>query len=230
MSDEQNIKLAVDAVVFGYMEGELYLLLIKRKYGYNKDSWALPGGFVENGETLEQAVKRELIEETGVKANYLEQLYTFGEVERDHRRRVVSVAYIGLVNPQLFELEADTDASEAQWFLIRELPSLAFDHDHIAQSGLKRLRAKLSYEPIGFELLNSKFPFSDLEQLYQGILGKHIDRRNFRKKLLSFGFIEETEEYATHSGSGRPGKLFEFNEQKYSELKANGIHFEIKLA
>ncbi|CAM1355589.1 NUDIX domain-containing protein [Tenacibaculum halocynthiae] len=229
MKIPQNIKVAVDAVVFGYEQKELSVLLIKRGVQPFKGSWALPGGLVLENESLEDAVQRELAEETGVTIDYLEQLYTFGKPGRDPRNRVVSVTYFGLVSPNNFKISADTDADEAQWFSISKLPELAFDHDTILKTALRRLQNKINYQPIGFELLNNEFPFSDLENLYQTILNRKIDRRNFRKKILSFGILTETDKIHQPS-SGRPAKLFKFNDEKYKELEENGFHFEIKFA
>lgn len=229
MEISQNIKVAVDAVVFGYADNQLQILLIQQKFGEEKDKWALPGGFVKDNETLSSAVERELAEETGVKANYLEQLYTFGALERDKRRRIISIAYLALINPQNYLLKASTDAKDARWYNIKEIPNLAFDHHEIVEMGLKRLRSKINYQPIGFELLNREFPFSDIENLYQTILDQKIDRRNFRKKLLSFGFIIETDKIHKPA-NGRPGKLFKFNYKKYRELEEKGMYFEIKFA
>lgn len=229
MKIHQNIKVAVDAVVFGYSDNKLKILLIQQKFGSTTNKWALPGGFVKDTETLEQAVIRELNEETGIKANYLEQLYTFGAINRDERARVITISYIALINPKNYSLKADTDAKDAKWFDINDIPKLAFDHKDIITKGLERLKAKINYQPLGFELLNSKFPFSDLENLYQTILSKKIDRRNFRKKLLSFEILQETTEFK-NIGSGRPAKLYKFNSKKYRELEQNGFHFEIKFA
>ena len=229
MKITQNIKVAVDAVVFGYYNNKLKILLIQQKFGSSANKWALPGGFVKDNETLEHAVIRELYEETGVKTNYLEQLYTFGEINRDERARIITIAYIALINPKNYSLKADTDAKDAKWFDVKNIPALAFDHKDIITTGLERLKAKINYQPIGFELLNSKFPFSDLENLYQTILDKKIDRRNFRKKLLSFGILQETNEIQKKE-SGRPAKLFKFNKQKYREIQKKGFHFEIKFA
>lgn len=228
MKIEQDIKLAVDPVVFGYQNNQLFILLVKQKFGPLKGQWVLPGGFVKNGEGLQQAVERELIEETGLSVSYLEQLYTFGDqVKRDPRMRVVSVAYLTLVNPNNFALKAGSDAEEAQWFDVRDLPSVGYDHDEIIQVGLQRLKGKLTYEPIGFDLLDKEFPFSDLENLYRTILGKEIDRRNFRKKMLSFDLLKETNK-VKKEGSGRPAKLFTFNKQKYNKIAKDGFVFEIK--
>ncbi|MDC8004327.1 NUDIX domain-containing protein [Aureisphaera galaxeae] len=223
---KQSIKLTVDAVVFGYEEGEISVLLIERKYDPHQGAWAIPGGFVLEGESLEDAVERELREETGVRINYLEQLYTFGAPERDPRGRVVTVAYFGLVRPTAFQLKASTDAKEAQWFNIKELPDLAFDHDYILTAAIKRLQGKITYEPIGFELLDQKFPFSDLEKLYTTLLGRPIDRRNFRKKIKGLYILDELPEKVS-KGSGRPAHLFQFNKERYFKLKKEGIIFEI---
>ncbi|RLK06840.1 NUDIX domain-containing protein [Tenacibaculum discolor] len=229
MKISQNIKVAVDAVVFGYQQKELSVLLIKRGIEPFKGAWALPGGLVLENESLEHAVERELLEETGVTIDYLEQLYTFGTPKRDPRNRVISVTYFGLVSPNHFKISANTDAAEVQWFPIHELPKLAFDHNLILTIALQRLQNKINYQPIGFELLKKEFPFSDLENLYQTILDQKIDRRNFRKKIMSFGILTETDKIHQPS-SGRPAKLFKFNAKKYKELEKKGFHFEIKFA
>ncbi|WP_405266247.1 NUDIX hydrolase [Cellulophaga sp. Ld12] len=222
----QSIQLSVDAVVFGYESGTISVLLIKRKYEPFKGKWAIPGGFVLEEESLEEAVARELKEETGIAINYLEQLYTFGQPKRDPRSRVVSVAYFGLIKPSAFKILAATDAEEVQWFKITELPSLSFDHEAILQMAITRLQGKITYEPIGFELLDTKFPFSDLEKLYTTLLGRAIDRRNFRKKMLSLNILDELDEKVS-KGSGRPANLFKFNDKRYFKLKKEGIIFEI---
>lgn len=223
---QQSIRLSVDAVVFGYESGTISVLLIKRKYEPFKGKWAIPGGFVSENESLEEAVERELKEETGIEINYLEQLYTFGNPKRDPRSRVVSVAYFGLIKPSAFKIFASTDAEEVQWFKITELPKLSFDHDEILKLAITRLQGKITYEPIGFELLDNKFPFSDLEKLYTTLLGREIDRRNFRKKLLSLNILDELNEKVS-KGSGRPANLFKFNNKRYFKLKKEGIVFEI---
>jgi 8-oxo-dGTP diphosphatase len=230
MDLDQNIQVAVDAIVFGYAENKLSVLLIKQKFGAMKHQWVLVGGFVKNDESLFSAVKRELKEEAGIEVNFLEQLFTFGDnIHRDPRSRVISVAYFALVNPDQFQVKADTDAEDAQWFPIDELPDLGYDHDEIVKVAVERLKAKLTYQPIGFDLLPAEFLFSDLENLYTTILNREIDRRNFRKKILSFGFVEETDKFGAKK-SGRPAKLFRFNPVKYQELITNGIHFEINFA
>jgi 8-oxo-dGTP diphosphatase len=230
MSENQNIRVAVDAIVFGYQNNQLYVLLIQQKFGTEKSYWALPGGLVKNDESLQDAVKRELKEETNITVNYFEQLFTFGDdVFRDPRNRVISVAYFALVDAEKLKVIADTDAEKAQWFKIDEIPPLAFDHTIILGKAIKRLKAKLIYEPIGFDLLPKEFLFSELENLYCTILEKEIDRRNFRKKILSFEIIEETDRFSPVK-SGRPAKLFRFKKEKYNALLEKGFHFEIKFA
>lgn len=223
---KQSIKLSVDAVVFGYEEGVISVLLIKRKYAPFKGKWAIPGGFVLNNESLEEAVERELHEETGIKINYLEQLYTFGNPSRDPRGRIVTIAYFGLVRPNTFKIFASTDAEQVQWFNIKELPALSFDHKKILDTAVKRLQGKITYEPIGFELLDDKFPFSDLEKLYNTLLNREVDRRNFRKKIVGLNILDELDEKVS-KGSGRPANLFQFNQKRYFQLKKEGIIFDI---
>lgn len=221
------MKLAVDAVVFGYGPSpKVSVLLVKRKYDPFKNHWAIPGGFVEEEEGLEEAVYRELEEETGIKLNYLEQLYSFGNPKRDPRERIVSIAYFGLVRPDAYNVVAATDAKEAEWHSIDHLPELAFDHDTILETAIRRLRSKITYEPIGFELLDETFPFSDLENLYTSLLGREIDRRNFRKKILSLGMLDELE-IKVKKGAGRPANLFQFNKERYFQLKNDGFVFEL---
>lgn len=216
-------------MVFGYDPQEgVSVLLISRKVEPFKNQWALPGGLVLDDEPLEHAVRRELEEETGIDVHYLEQLYTFGTPERDPRNRVVTVAYFGLVRPKDFQLSAQTDAEAAAWFNIKKLPRLAFDHKLILDTAIKRLRGKLAYEPVGFELLNKKFPFSDLEKLYQILLDRDLDRRNFKKKIMAYGFLEELEEQV-QGKAGRPARLYQFNKKKYFELQERGFNFDFFL-
>jgi 8-oxo-dGTP diphosphatase len=230
MIEKQNIKIAVDAIVFGYQNNQLFVLLIQQKFGTETSYWALPGGLVQNQESLHDAVTRELKEETNVEVNYLEQLFTFGDnINRDPRNRVISVAYFALVDSSKLEIRADSDAEIVQWFAVDKIPNLAFDHNSMIENAINRLKSKLSYQPIGFDLLPKKFLFSDLENLYCTILGKEIDRRNFRKKMLSFGIIEETNQFSPIR-TGRPAKLFQFNNIKYQAFLSEGFHFEIKFA
>ncbi|HEY9666431.1 MAG TPA: NUDIX domain-containing protein [Coleofasciculaceae cyanobacterium] len=227
--------LTVDCVVFALDEDDvLKVMLIQRNLPPFKGQWALPGGFVHVDESLEAAARRELQEETGIANVFLEQLYTFGEVERDPRDseallqadRVVTVAYYALVNLWDYRIEAATDASDAAWFPITQLPSLAFDHDKILQVALNQLKFKVRYEPIGFELLPKKFTLSQLQKLYETVLSQTLDKRNFRKKILKMDLLlalDETQKDVSH----RAARYYQFDEQKYLNLKAKGFNFEI---
>lgn len=229
MKRTQNISLTVDTLVFGFTkETGLSLLLIKRKNPPFKSKWAIPGGFVDEKESLEAAAERELKEEAGIKADYLEQLYTFGKPNRDPRGHTVSVAYLAITRPsKVGKIKAGSDATEAKWFSVKDLPILAFDHKSIVNLAIERIRGKLSYQPIAFEFLENKFAFSELENLYSTLLEIHIDRRNFKKKVLKTGVLEELDEKVPHSGAGRPGNLFQYNKNAYDRLKADGLKFEL---
>lgn len=218
--------LTVDCVVFGFDEGELKVLLIKRGLAPYKGKWALPGGFVRVEETVDEAARRELEEETGLKGVFLEQLYTFGTVNRDPRERVVSVAYYALVPLAEHPPTGATDASDAAWFPAAKPPALAFDHAEILAIGLERLRGKVRYEPIGFELLPEKFTLSQLQHLYEAVLQTEFDKRNFRKKILSMELLIPLDEQS-RTGAHRPAQLFRFNDKKYAALKKRGFHFEL---
>ncbi|NJK99843.1 MAG: NUDIX hydrolase [Spirulinaceae cyanobacterium SM2_1_0] len=219
--------LTVDCVVFGLdARTVLQVLLIRRRLPPFRGEWALPGGFVRQGETLEAAARRELGEETGVRDIFLEQLYTFSALDRDPRDRVVTVAYYALVNLTEHPIAATTDADAAQWFPCDALPKLAFDHAQIFATALKRLQGKLRYEPVGFELLPEKFPLSQLQRLYETVLNQVLDKRNFRKKLLKMGLLIELDERQT-GVAHRAARLYKFDKQKYEHLKQKGFNFEL---
>jgi 8-oxo-dGTP diphosphatase len=217
--------LTVDCVVFGFDEGEMKVLLIERGLEPFKGRWALPGGFVRVDETLDEAARRELVEETGLKNVFFEQLYTFGEVERDPRERVVSIAYYALVKLSEHAAKAATDAANARWFPVSKVPKLAFGHANIVQTAVERLKGKVRYQPIGFELLPPKFTLSQLQHLYEAVLGTELDKRNFRKKLLSFGLLVPLKE--SQMGRHRPAQLFRFDAEKYERLQKRGFNFEV---
>jgi 8-oxo-dGTP diphosphatase len=217
--------LTVDCIIFGLDDRELKVLLIQRKHPPFAGKWALPGGFVDMGEDLMTAALRELEEETGVKDVFIEQLYTFGAPNRDPRGRVVSVAYYALVNLREHPAQAASDAEQADWFNINELPPLAFDHDHIMEVAIKRLHGKLVYQPIGFELLPQKFTLTELQHLYETVLGVKINKRNFRTKILKMDILEQCERQ--QGVAHRPAFLYQFNEKKYNEFLEKGFVFEI---
>jgi ADP-ribose pyrophosphatase YjhB (NUDIX family) len=218
--------LTVDCVVFGFDEGDLKVLLIERALAPFKGKWALPGGFVGMDETLDEAARRELQDETGIKELYLEQLYAFGDVDRDPRERVISVAYYALVKLGDYRVKAATDAKDAAWFPVSDVPALAFDHDKILEVALARLKAKVRYQPIGFELLPPKFTLSQLQHLYEVVLARPLDKRNFRKKIHAMSLLiqlDATEREVAH----RAARFYRFDEQKYQQLKDEGFNFEL---
>lgn len=218
--------LTVDCVVFGLDEDELKVMLIQRALPPFEGKWALPGGFVRVNETLEEAARRELEEETGLSKIFLEQLYTFGAVARDPRERVVSVAYYALVNLSEHKVQAASDARDAAWFGVHDVPSLAFDHADILQMALERLRGKLRYQPIGFELLAKKFTLSQLQHLYELVLERELDKRNFRKRVLAMDLLIELDE-VEQDVAHRAARLYRFDERKYRRLAKQGFNFEL---
>ena len=213
-----------DSVIFGYDGKELKVLLIQRKDNPFKDQWAIPGGFCNQHETSQQTAQRELQEETGVNHGYMEQLGTWDTPGRDPRGWVATVAYFALVNLNHHNPKTADDAKATDWFPINKLPEkLAFDHKDILKTAIRRLRAKITYAPVGFELLPPKFTLSQLQALYETILGISIDKRNFRKKMLSLNFLVPLEEKSS-SESGRPAQLFRFDKKRYS--KPTKFHLE----
>jgi 8-oxo-dGTP diphosphatase len=219
--------MTVDAVIFGVDDKGLKILLIRRRDEPFKDYWALPGGFldVDRDDNADDAVARELREETSLTDLYLEQLYTFSQKGRDPRERVVTVAYFGLVRPEALKPVAGDDAKEVKWFSVKRLPKLAFDHKEIVRTGLERLRAKVRYQPVGFELLPEEFTMSQLQHLYECLLGRSLDKRNFRKKIQATGVVAETEYVLP--GKGRPATLYRFNAEEYRRKVQAGFNFEV---
>ncbi len=218
--------VTVDGVVFGYDDADLKVLLIQRAQAPFEGKWALPGGFVEMDEGLDVAVRRELEEETGITRLYLEQLYTFGEPKRDPRERVISVAYYALVKLADHAVRAASDARNVAWFPVADLPALAFDHEDIVEMALKRLKGKVRYEPVGFELLPERFPLSELQHLYETLLEQPLDKRNFRKKILGMGLLADTGDIQ-QDVAHRAARLYRFDQTAYRRLKKAGFNFEI---
>ena len=219
--------LTVDCVVFGLDETDLKVLLIQRKLAPFQHAWALPGGFVRVDETIDAAARRELQEEAGVTDVYLEQLYTFGDpLDRDPRERVVTVAYYALAKLSDHRIRAATDAMGVGWFSLDDLPKLAFDHDSILQLAHERLRGKVRYAPIGFELLPPRFSLTQLQRLYEMILGSELDKRNFRKKILAMDLLVETDE-VEQGVRHRAARLYRFDRRKYERLLKQGFELSI---
>jgi ADP-ribose pyrophosphatase YjhB (NUDIX family) len=201
--------VTVDIVLFTIRERALHVLLIRRLARPFEGRYALPGGFVVDGESVDEAAARELREETGVANVYLEQLYTFGDPRRDPRGRVITVAYYALA-PHTQALHAGTDAADAAWLPVAELPALAFDHARIVECAVQRIRGKLDYTSVGFELLGRKFTLSELQLVHEAILGQMLDKRNFRRKILQKGIVKPLKEW--RSAGRKPAQLFEFRD------------------
>ena len=216
--------ITVDCVVFGLDENDLKVLLIQRKLHPFQHGWALPGGFVRIDETLDDAARRELEEEAGVRDVYLEQLYTFGALDRDPRERVVTVAYYALAKLSDHRIRAATDAMGVGWFGLDDLPKLAFDHGDIVQRAHDRLRGKVRYAPVGFELLPGRFSLTQLQRLYEIILGTGLDKRNFRKKIIAMDLLVETDE-VEQGVRHRAARLYRFDRRKYDRLTKQGFEF-----
>lgn len=208
--------VTTDCVVFGFDGTGLSVLLIKRGIEPFIDHWALPGGFIHIDETAEEGAYRELREETGIEEIYVEQLQAFTKVDRDPRERVITIAFTAFVRQQDYGyIKGGDDAKEAKWFSINDLPLLAFDHKEILDTALERLRSKIKLEPIAFHLLNETFTMTQVQSIYEAVLGQKYDRRNFHKKMTTLGYIIPTGE--KHTAYGRPGSLYTFDEEKYKE-------------
>jgi 8-oxo-dGTP diphosphatase len=218
--------VTVDCVVFGYDGEQLSVLLLNRKEAPFANQWTLLGGFLQLEETFEEATERILSHKAGLTGLYLEQLYTFGGLDRDPRGRVLSVSYYALVNPRQFELVVGQMANDLRWCSIDDLPVLGFDHNHIIEIARGRLAAKVTYQPVGFELLNEQFTMTELQDLYERILGEVLDRRNFYKKMMASGILKSTGERRTGLKS-RPAELFMFDKLLYNQLVKEGFQFKI---
>lgn len=218
--------VTTDCVIFGFDENGLKVLLIERAIEPFIGKWALPGGFVDIEETADECAKRILQKETNLEDIFMEQLYTFSDVERDPRFRVISISYYALVKLTDYTAQAGRDESNIKWFALDEVPELAFDHIRIIEKALERLKGKIKYQPIGFELLPEKFTLPDLRHLYEIILQTELDDRNFRKKLLSFNLLVDTGEMQRGARNRAP-KLYSFDKERYEQLTRNGFYFEI---
>jgi ADP-ribose pyrophosphatase YjhB (NUDIX family) len=217
--------LSIDCLIFGFQESQLKVLLVKHAEGIIKDQWALPGGFVAYDEDIDAAATRLLHDLTGVEKLYLEQLKAFGNVDRYPTKRVITIAYFALARPEKYELIPGYTASDAQWFRIKELPTLPYDHKDIHMFGRKNLKRKLKYEPIGFNLLPKKFTLLQLQELYEAILEVSLDKPNFRRKIMKMGLLlpcDEKQKGVSH----RAAALYRFDQKIYNQLKQDGFIFE----
>lgn len=215
--------VTTDCVIFGFDGTKLQVLLVERGIEPYKGCWAFPGGFLKMDESAEEGAKRELLEETGMVANYIEQFHTFSNPNRDPRERVITIAFYALCKIQ--EVKGGDDAAKAKWFGFDEIPQLAFDHDRILRYAIKELHEKIHFNPIGFELLPEKFTMKELQSLYEAILDIKFDRANFAKKMLHLDILTKLDETVWPTAK-RAAVLYSFNEKSYNELKQKGFRLE----
>lgn len=218
--------ITVDCIIFGFDKNELKVLLTQRAIEPYFGKWAFPGGFINIDETADDSARRKLQEEVGLQDIFLEQLYTFSDLDRDPRYRVISIAYYALVRSTDYILEAGLNIEDVQWFSLQEIEDLAFDHNKILDIAIERLKGKIRYQPIGFELLPEKFTLPDLHRLYETILQRDIDRGNFRKKILSMDLlIDHSDEQENRPSRG--AKIYSFDRERYEILTKSGFYFEV---
>jgi ADP-ribose pyrophosphatase YjhB (NUDIX family) len=225
--EHEKFHVAVDSIIFGYDEGgrELKLLLLKRNFQPARGEWSLMGGFVKNNEGIDDAAKRILNQLTGLSDVYVEQLYTFGEIDRDPGARIISIAYFALIKINASDLEL-VKTHGATWVPISSMPLLIFDHNAMVDRALKKLQVRARTQPIGFELLPEKFTIPQLQGLYEAIYNKTLDKRNFRRKLLAMDLLEKQEEKEKES-SRKGAWYYRFDQKKYEDLLKRGFNFEL---
>lgn len=222
LSTYQRPSVTVDVAIFSLVDEDLRILLVKRAERPFAGVWALPGTFVGIQESLEDAASRALADKTGVTDVYTEQLYTFGAPDRDPRTRVITVAYFALVPFSAIKTKETPNKAETRWFSVFDLPKLAFDHDEILEYALTRLRYKLEYTAVGFQLLPDVFTLTELQKAYEIILSEKLDKRNFRRKILSASILEETGK-KKKDGEGRPAKLYRYRDDAVAEVKTRRL-------
>ncbi len=210
---DTNIKVATDVLVFSVLKHKLHVLLVQIGSGPYQGKWAIPGGLVQSNESLEEAAERVLSERAGVDGIYLEQLATFGAPKRDKRSRSISVAYFALVNMEEFHPKASEYYADIAWHTVDHLPALAFDHKEIVTYGKQRLIGKLSYSNVAYALLPKEFTLTELQTLYESILGRPLDKRNFRKKIQEVRLVKETGK-VRRDGPSRPAKMYMFTDRQ----------------
>ena len=225
-SDSIIDALSIDSMIFGFKKSELDILLVQHAEGISKGKWALPGGWIRYNEGIDQAAHRILKDLTGVSNIYLEQLRAFGDTDRYPVKRVITIAYFALVKPEDYTLHAGFTAADAKWFKVSEVPALPYDHAKILKAGLNHLRHKVRHEPIGFNLLPKKFTLLQLQELYEAILEKKLDKPNFRRKLMKMNLLELSKEKQTDV-SHRAASLYRFDKKIYDKLTEKGFTFEL---
>lgn len=227
-STEKIEPLSIDCVVFGFEANnhELKILLIKRAIEPAHGTWALPGGFILYNEDIDEASSRILREMTGIQNLYMNQLRAFGKVKRYPGKRVITLTYYALVKPGKYPLNPGQDASSAKWWSLSEIPTLAFDHSDIFNEAIATLRREVRNRPIGFELLPEKFTLLQLQKLYESILGKEMDKSNFRRKILRMNFLVKLDEWEANVAH-RAARLFKFEKDTYDDLQTKGLIFDV---
>jgi 8-oxo-dGTP diphosphatase len=218
--------LSIDCLIFGFRDKELDILLIKHGEGISKGKWALPGGWIRYNEDVDEAANRLLKSLTGVSNIYLEQLRSFGDVDRYPGKRVVTIAYFALVNADMYALHPGFTATEARWCNIHDVPKLPYDHGQILDYGFQFLKHKVRHEPVGFNLLPKKFTLNEIQQLYEAVLEMELDKPNFRRKLLNMDLLvpcDEKQKEVSH----RAARLYRFDKKIYDQLKEKGFSFEL---
>ncbi len=219
--------VALDCIIFGFDEGELKLLLLKRKFEPAKGEWSLMGGFLKKDESLDEAARRILHQLTGLTDIYMEQLYGFGEINRDPGERTISMAYYALIKVDDNDRKL-AEAHGAHWISLKNVPKLIFDHNQMVDKALTTLRSRIVRKPIGFELLPEKFTLPQLQSLYEAINQEQLDKRNFRKRILETGLLEKLDE--KEKGSSKKGAFFyKFNKDKYLMYAEMGLYFQLKV-
>lgn len=216
LKNRAHFPISVDSVIFGYSEGQLKVALVKRKKEPFKGMWAIPGGFMEGDETVEETALRELTEETGIQNVYLEEFGVFSKRGRDPRGPTITVAFFALINSEQCHLVATEDASDAQWWSAYDVPTLGYDHNEIYQEALNALRIAVKVQPLAFELLPKEFTLTQLQTLYEQVYGIKIDKRNFRKKVLNKGYVIPTGK-KTEGGRQRPALFYKYEPKFFSE-------------
>ncbi|APD06365.1 8-oxo-dGTP diphosphatase [Flavobacteriaceae bacterium UJ101] len=222
---QEKFLLAVDCIIFGFDMNSIKLLLFKRKVEPFKGSWSLIGAFMRKDLTLNKCAKQILLESTGLKDVYLEEIKTYSEIDRDSGERVISVSYFSLIRIDELKIK-EAKQYDAHWFDLEEIPELIFDHKIMVEDAIEKLRKKARYQPIGFNLLPEKFTIPQLQILYECIHQKSLDMRNFRKKIMSLDILTKTDEKDT-SGSKKGAFLYSFNKEKFQKLIEKGYNFEI---
>ena len=218
--------LSIDCLIFGFKKGELDILLVQHGEGISKGRWALPGGWIRYNESVNDAAVRLLHDLTGVANIYMEQLHVFGDVGRYPNKRVITIGYFALVKPENYKLHAGFTASDARWFKLSEVPYMPYDHNNILSSAIKHLKHKVRHEPIGFNLLPRKFTLHQLQELYEAVLEKKLDKPNFRRKLMKMNLLAPSKE-KQKDVSHRAASLYKFDKKTYDKLKEKGLTFEL---